>query len=62
MEDPKVQKAIDALDLAKAPFKKARQKWQAEIDAIELELKSRDIKFSIKYDDIYDEFDDEEIT
>lgn len=54
-QDPKVQKAQDALIAAKLPFKKAKSKWIAEIEVVELELKSRDIKFNIKWDDIYED-------
>jgi hypothetical protein len=54
-EDPQVQKAQDALEMAKQPFKKTRSKWKAEVEAVELELKSRDIKFNIKWDDIFEE-------
>ncbi len=53
--DPHINKAEDALMLAKLPFKKAKSKWKAEIEAIELELKSRGVKFDIKWDDIYEE-------
>ena len=58
-EDPRVQKAHDALELARAPYKKTRSKWKSEIDAIELELKSRNIKFNISTDDIYEEIGDD---
>ncbi len=54
-EDPRVQKAKDALELAKLPFKKTRLKWVAEIEVLELELKSRNVKFNIKWDDIHSE-------
>lgn len=52
-----VQKAQEALEVAKQPFKKARLKWLAEVEAIERELRSRDIKFNIKWDDIYEELE-----
>lgn len=54
LEDGKVQKALDALDIAKQPYKKTRARWLAEVEAVELELKSRDIKFSIKWDDVHE--------
>lgn len=50
-----VQKAQDALLLAKSPYKKAKAKWISEVEALEIELKSRDIKLDIKWDDIYEE-------
>lgn len=53
-ENAIVQKAYDALNAAKAPFKKAKSKWLAEIEAIELELKSRNIKYNVVYDDIFE--------
>lgn len=51
--DVTVQKAEDALNIAKAPYKKIRSKWAGEIEAVELELKSRNIKFNIQWDDIF---------
>lgn len=53
--DVHVQRAEDALIRAKAPFKKARAIWISEVEAIEIELRSRNIKFSINFDDIYTE-------
>lgn len=50
-----VQKAEDMLTRAKAPFKKARATWLAEVEAIEIELRSRNIKFNINFDDIFTE-------
>jgi len=52
-ENAQVQKAQDSLEMAKAPFKKARAKWVAEMEAVELELKSRQIKFNINWDDVF---------
>lgn len=54
-EDAEVQKAQDALEIAKLPFKKVRARWSSEIEAIELELKSRNVKYNIKWDDIHGE-------
>jgi hypothetical protein len=50
-----VQRAEDMLVRAKAPFKKARAIWLSEVEAIELELRSRNIKFNINFDDIFTE-------
>lgn len=50
-----VQKAQDALLLAKSPYKKAKAKWITEVEALEIELKSRDVKFIIGWDDIYED-------
>lgn len=47
-----VQKAEDMLAAAKAPYKRTGSRWRNEIETIELELKKRNIKFSIKQDDI----------
>jgi hypothetical protein len=52
-EDAKIQRAEDVLIAAKIPYKIAKTKWVSEIGAIELELKTRNIKFSINWDDIY---------
>lgn len=50
-----VQRAQDTLDLARSPFKRVKARWSSEIEAIELELKSRNIKFTIcTGDEIYD--------
>ena len=54
-DSPQVQKAQDALEMAKHPFKKVRAKWMSEIEVIELELKTRNIKYNINWDDIYEE-------
>lgn len=52
-DDVHVQKAEDTLMLAKAPFKKLKNKWENEVSAFELELKTRKIDFNVHYDDIY---------
>lgn len=54
-ENVHYQKAQDALEQARAPFKKMQTKWTSEILAIELELKARNIKFNITYNDIFEE-------
>lgn len=50
-----VQRAQDALEKAKLPFKKARALWLAEVEALEIELRSRNIKFNICFDDIFED-------
>lgn len=59
-ENVHVQKAEDALARAKAPFKRARAQWLSEVEAIEVELRSRNIKFSICIDDIFQDEEFEE--
>lgn len=54
-ENIHVQRAQDALDLAKSPFKKIKLRWTSEIESIELELRSRNIKFNISIDDVFPE-------
>lgn len=54
-DDPRVQRCKDNLDIVKAPYKKIRSKWLSEIEAIELELRSRNIKFNISVSEIYEE-------
>jgi hypothetical protein len=49
-----VQRAQDMLEKAKLPFKKARAIWLAEVEALEIELRSRNIKFNICFDDIFE--------
>lgn len=52
-----IQKAQDALEAAKLPFKKVRSKWISEVEAIERELKSRDISYNVHWDEIYESED-----